>query len=371
MKDPRNLTLFLCGDVMLGRGVDQILPYPSDPAIHESYLTEATQYVKLAEIKNGPITKPVDFNYVWGDSLQILDQVHPDIRIINLETSITNSDDWEQKGINYRMHPANHPILSSAKIDVCVLANNHVLDWGKKGLLQTLSTLHDAGIKTAGAGINSEEAGSPAIINILQRRILIFSFATNSSGVPEQWAGSVEKAGVNFIPDLSTETFNKIRTQIEGWKKAGDLIIVSIHWGENWGYPIPDEHRNFARRLVTEAGVHIVHGHSSHHIKGIEVCENKLIIYGCGDFINDYEGIKGNEEFRGDFPVMFFPSIDLETGTLINLRLALLHLKKLRLEKAGIHDLKWLKNILNREGEKGGTHFEINPDQFLNMSWKN
>lgn len=65
----------------------------------------------------------------------------PDFRIINLETSITTSEDWAPKDIHYRMHPANIPCLTVAKVDCCVLANNHVLDWGRSGLVETLETL--------------------------------------------------------------------------------------------------------------------------------------------------------------------------------------------------------------------------------------
>jgi poly-gamma-glutamate synthesis protein (capsule biosynthesis protein) len=70
-------TLFLCGDVMLGRGIDQILPHPGDPRLYESYVKSAATYVELAERRNGPIPKPVDFEYVWGDVLAELQRVRP------------------------------------------------------------------------------------------------------------------------------------------------------------------------------------------------------------------------------------------------------------------------------------------------------
>ena len=124
------VTLFLCGDVMTGRGVDQILPHPGDPRLFEHYVNSALDYLQLAEEVSGPIAKPVDFGYIWGDALAELERERPNARIINLETAVTSSDDaWPGKGINYRMHPANAPCLATAKIDCCVLANNHVLDW--------------------------------------------------------------------------------------------------------------------------------------------------------------------------------------------------------------------------------------------------
>ena len=98
----RPITLFLCGDVMTGRGIDQVLPHPNDPGLHEPYVRSALRYVELAEARNGPIEKPVGFPYIWGDTLGEFKRVSPDLRIINLETAVTSSDDRAPKGINYR-----------------------------------------------------------------------------------------------------------------------------------------------------------------------------------------------------------------------------------------------------------------------------
>jgi poly-gamma-glutamate synthesis protein (capsule biosynthesis protein) len=87
------ITLFLCGDVMTGRGIDQIMPSPSDPVIYESYIRSAYGYVKLAEKVNGIVPKPLDYAYIWGDALAVFERIKPDLRIINLETSVTTSDD--------------------------------------------------------------------------------------------------------------------------------------------------------------------------------------------------------------------------------------------------------------------------------------
>ena len=146
-------TLFLCGDVMTGRGIDHVLPHPGDPVLHEGYATSARDYVALAERANGPISRPVAFAYVWGDALAEWARVAPDLRIVNLETAVTTRDDWQLgKGIHYRMHPANMPCLTAAGIDCCVLANNHVLDWGEAGLAETLESLRRSGLEYAGAG---------------------------------------------------------------------------------------------------------------------------------------------------------------------------------------------------------------------------
>jgi hypothetical protein len=116
----QSVTLFLCGDVMTGRGIDQILPYPSDPQLYERYVSDARDYVALAERQNGPVARPVDFAYIWGDALEELQRRAPDVRIINLETAVTASDSYLLKGINYRMHPANVPCLSECSMPYSV-----------------------------------------------------------------------------------------------------------------------------------------------------------------------------------------------------------------------------------------------------------
>ena len=127
--DRHTVTLFVCGDVMTGRGIDQILPRPSDPRLFEPCVSSAVEYVKLAERVAGPIPRRVPFDYVWGDALRELEHARPDVRIVNLETAVTTSSEASpDKSIHYRMHPDNIQCLTVARIDCCILANNHVLD---------------------------------------------------------------------------------------------------------------------------------------------------------------------------------------------------------------------------------------------------
>jgi poly-gamma-glutamate capsule biosynthesis protein CapA/YwtB (metallophosphatase superfamily) len=123
------IRVFLCGDVMTGRGIDQIMLRPCDPQLYEDWAQSARDYVRLAERVNGEIPTQVAPSYVWGAALDQLNRVRPDASIINLETSITHSDAYIPKGINYRMSPENAECLLAAGIDCCVLGNNHVLDW--------------------------------------------------------------------------------------------------------------------------------------------------------------------------------------------------------------------------------------------------
>ncbi|HJV67111.1 MAG TPA: CapA family protein [Geomonas sp.] len=358
------ITIFLSGDVMTGRGIDQILPHPSEPAIFEPYLRDARGYVMLAERAAGSIAKPVGYGYPWGEALAILEKRAPDLRIINLESSITTSNDyWQGKGINYRMHPANVPCLTEAGIDACALANNHVLDWGYAGLTETLAVLGEAGVKTAGAGSNYHEAASPVMLPVTGKgRVLLFSFGLETSGIPNAWKATTDRCGINLLPDLSPATISRIASQVRGVKGAGDIVIASIHWGSNWGFEVPPDQRQFAHRLIEAASVDLVHGHSSHHVKGIEVYQGKGVIYGCGDFINDYEGISGYEEFRGDLSLMYFPQIEAATGKLARLTMVPVRRHKFRLQLANATEAEWLATTLNREGKVFGTSVSIEED---------
>ena len=361
------VTLFLCGDVMTGRGVDQILPHPSAPHLFESAARSAKSYVEIAEAATGLIARPVDTAYIWGDALSELERVQPQARIINLETAVTTSEDaWPGKGIHYRMHPENAGCLTAAKVDCCVLANNHVLDWGRAGLVETLERLHAAVMHTAGAGRDEAEAAAPAAIDLPGGgRVLVFAFGCESAGVPREWEAGKGRAGVNFLENLSSDAAEKIALQVSPAKRAFDIAVVSIHWGGNWGYRIPAGHRAFAHALIDAAGIDIVHGHSSHHPMGFEVYKGKLILYGCGDFLNDYEGIGGYEDFRSDLTLMYFPTLDPSTGSLSRLVLTPMQIRHFRVNRAGEPDALWLEATLNREAGKFGLALSRQPDGSL------
>ncbi|MGI9591455.1 MAG: CapA family protein [Myxococcota bacterium] len=365
----RTVTLALCGDLMTGRGVDQVLPHPSDPTLHEAYLHSALQYVELAERANGPIEKPVAFRYPWGDARAELERARPDAWIANLETSVTTSDERAQKGIHYRMHPKNVACLTAAGIYCCVLANNHVLDWGRAGLRETLATLHAAGLETAGAGRNAAEARAPAVLPIGKGaggRILVFAFGSVSSGIPRAWAAGEGRPGVALLEDASVA---EIAARVRRVKRPGDVVVASIHWGGNWGYAIRRDRGELARALIDEAGVDLVHGHSSHHPKGIEVHRGRPILHGCGDFLNDYEGIGGHEEYRSELVLLYLVSVDPVTGALVRLEMAPFRIARMRLQRASGEELGWLRDRLDRECAKLGTRVEATGEGRLVLRW--
>lgn len=366
------ITLFLAGDVMTGRGIDQILPHPGNPSIYEGYLKSAQDYVALSEQRFGPLILPVDYAYPWGNALDELDLFAPDFRIINLETAITGrGEPWPGKAIQYRMHPANLPCLTAARPDCCVLANNHVLDWGYEGLSDTLNTLAGAGIPTAGAGRNSADAAQPVLLKRNCPRMLVFAWGMESSGVAAEWAAGPAQPGVNFLPDLSAASLQCVADTVHVTKRPGDLATASLHWGSNWGYDITREQRSFAHALIDEAGIDIVHGHSSHHPRGIEVYRGKPILYGCGDLINDYEGISGFESYHSELGLLYFVTLDSTHGRLQKLAMRPLTRRHLRLNTSSIEDAAWLAKKLDEECHRFGCRIDLASDLTLHLRWEN
>src|SRR5262245_33444663 len=354
---------------MSGRGIDQVLPHPGDPQLYESCAKSAQDYVELAERANGPIAKPLAFGDIWGDAVGELERRRPDARIVNLETAVTQSTEPEPKGINYKMNPANVGALAAAGIDCCTLANNHVLDWGLPGLLETLATLGQAGVRCAGAGTDEVSAAAPAILPVAgEARLLVYAFASPTSGVPRRWAAGARKPGVNLLPSLSEARAQAVAGEIHAAKRPGDIVVVSIHWGGNWGFDIPDEQVVFAHRLIDSGAADVIHGHSSHHIKAVEIYREKLILYGCGDFIDDYEGISGFEELRYELVLMYFPMVHAADGTLAGLDMVPLQIRNMRLRRASPTDTTWLADTLNRESKAFGARFALGPDQVLKLA---
>lgn len=362
------VTLFLGGDVMLGRGVDQVLPHPGDPALEERWVRDARAYVDMAEAANGPIPRPVGFDWPWGVALRVLDDAAPDVRVINLETAVTGGGDFAPgKAVHYRMNPPNLPCLSAVRPDVCALANNHVLDFGADGLTETLDALAGAGLRVAGAGRDAVRAARPAAVPLTGGgRVLVFSFGMPSSGIPPEWAAAGRSAGVALVGEPSAAAATAVAGRIRQVRRPGDLVVASIHWGSNWGYGVSRAMVAFAHRLV-DAGVDLVHGHSSHHPRPLEVYRGRLIMYGCGDLVDDYEGIGGYETFRDDLRVLYLVSLDPATGRLAQARLVPLQARRMRLEHASRADAGWLRAELDAHSREFATRVEPGPGGTLRV----
>lgn len=376
-----SIRLGFTGDVMIGRAIDAILPHHVDGRLHESYVKHAQRYVDLAVQRNGQLSqeerRSKGFSYIWGDLLDDLNSV--DYLVINLETSLTTSEEWAPyKGIHYRSHPLNVECLRNIGVKLVTLANNHVLDFGGKGLIETLHTLKKAQIQYSGAGMTWNEATTPALIKSIdgvKPSVLVSALGFQSAGVPESWRARRDQCGlyVAHEPDekLAQAVMNQMQIKNEPEIIHQPIKVVSLHWGPNWGYEIPDSWRSFAHTLI-DHGADIVVGHSSHHVKGIEVYKSKMIAYGMGDFLNDYEGIvgQGYEDFRDDLCCLYVPKLD-SSGNLIDLELIPGKIKHLKVQRASDpSDIAWLVQTFKEQGKTLGTTCETVVDQHERVNLK-
>jgi len=366
------LRLYLCGDVMIGRGIDQILPKPLPPGLHESYMKSAEGYVALAETVSGPIPRPVDGSYIWGQALPLLTAGDVDACIINLETAVTRSEAfWPGKAVHYRMNPDNMDCLQVAAVSACSLANNHVLDWGYPGLAETQAALDRAGITHAGAGQDSAQAGQPAVLTLRdsKRRLLVFAYGMDSSGVEQAWAAKSCWPGVNFLPEMGKHGVQRVSEDIARYRTDGDRVVLSIHWGPNWGFRVDPEMREFAHWLINSGAVDVIHGHSSHHIKPFEIFQGKLILYGCGDFLNDYEGIGEFERFRPELTLLYRVLLSPSDGTLSGLDLIPFRIRRLQLVRASPAETQWIKGVFEQNRGPDSQSITLAPDGLLRLNF--
>jgi poly-gamma-glutamate synthesis protein (capsule biosynthesis protein) len=367
-REAGTLRLCLCGDVMTGRGIDQALSFPGAPELREQYVRSATAYLGLAERANGPFATPIAPAAIWGAAREAWRELAPDVRLMNLETAVTACSDFAPKGVNYRMNPANIAVLTASGADALALANNHVLDFGPAGLAETLDVLAAAGLAGAGAGANLAQALQPAVIEAGGNRVLFYSVAMRDSGVPSNWAAGRASQGVALVEPTDREAA-ELASRVSAERRSGDIAVVSIHWGSNWGYDVPEAHRRFAHALIDTANVSIVHGHSSHHPRPIEVYRGRLVLYGCGDVLNDYEGIRGYESFRSDIVATYFADVDISTGILRKLVITPLRLRRFRLERATEEESAWIASILTAHSRDFGVQITPSSAGFLEAEW--
>ncbi len=267
------MKLLFVGDVMLGRLVNAVLQ-----------------------------GKPP--GYPWGDTLSLFH--HADVRLCNLECVISDwGTPWSAtpKVFHFRSDAKNIATLKAASIDAVSLANNHTLDFEYEGLFHMMSNLDAAGIHYAGAGATITEASEAAIWEVKGKKLGLIAFTDNEPG----WEATEEQPGLVYVPiTLKDKRAVKLLELVSKTKAVVDFLVVSAHWGSNWGYTPPAEHIPFAHALI-DAGADVIFGHSGHVVRGIELYKGKPILYCTGDFLDDYAV---DERERNDQSFLFVVETD-------------------------------------------------------------
>ena len=366
-----SITLCLAGDVMTGRGIDQVMAHHVKPRLGEPWVRDARAYVRLAGHAHGAVSAPVGADYIWGAALAEMARRQPDIRLVNLETAITDrGHPWATKAIHYRMHPANVDCLRAANIGCCALANNHVLDWGLDGLQDTLRALDQAGIPRAGAGVNAVAACAPAVLSLPGgRRLLVFSWASPDSGVPSDWRAMQDRPGVAVSTDLAEAGAQQVADAVVRHRRADDVVVLSVHWGGNWGLSVSQAQRWLAHHWIDRGVADVVHGHSSHHPRPVEVYRGRLILYGCGDLINDYEGIGPEGPWDASAVCLYFARLSAASGTLQELEIVPMRLRRFQLTPADAAAQEQLRQLFHAAQAPLSSRVQVRDDGRWLLDW--
>lgn len=312
------------GDVMLGRLVNETLK-----------------------------TMPLD--YPWGDTIPVLRE--SDLRIGNLECVIS---DWgapwgvTPKVFHFRTDAKNIEALKIAGFNLVSIANNHSLDYECEGLFEMIKTLEAAGIHHAGAGANADAACSPAFIEAVGSIVGCVAFTDNEPA----WEAVGQNPGVCYVPiDESDGRARQLFELVRQTKKKAGIVIVSAHWGPNWGYqPLP-EHIHFGRLLV-ENGADIVFGHSSHVFRAVEIYRGRPIFYSTGNFVDDFavDEIERNDE-------SFIFVVETEGTRITGARLYPTMIQHMQARLARPFDAFRIMGRMRRICERSGTASRLNEEK--------
>ncbi|WZL74703.1 CapA family protein [Clostridiaceae bacterium 35-E11] len=253
----QNISISIMGDVLLTRGVG-----------------------KMIEVHG--------VDYPWKYVSHILNK--QDLALINLETSIGMSGKaMIDKEYTFQSSPETLKGVVSAGIDGVAIANNHILDYGQDGFIETLKNLKKMGIKYAGGGRNHEEALKPAIWEVNGMKVGFLAF---SRVIPNMnWYASDARAGITSAYDYYLDS---VCETIDKTKKEVDFLIVSLHWGKELQSD-PDKKDIRAARQLIDSGADLIMGHHPHVLQGIEIYKNKPIVYSLGNFVFNARGKQSNQ----------------------------------------------------------------------------
>lgn len=261
------LRLLLAGDAMLGRGVD------------EAIARHGVQW-PLAELQ---------------PSL-----AGADLFAVNLECAITAADTWYRgpaKAFYFRARPAAAELLHRAGVGLCTLANNHALDAGAEGLLDTLDVLGAHGIASVGAGADAKAAWAPAVLQLAGQRVGVLACCDHQP----DFAAGLRTPGIAYLDVADPAQVDALLGRVRSLAATVDHAIVALHWQPNWVPRVTADYQSLAQRLV-EAGASLVWGHSPHHFLGVQWLGSSVVLYSTGGLIDDYAV---DAQFRNDRQLLF------------------------------------------------------------------
>jgi len=205
-----------------------------------------------------------------------------DIAIGNLECPLSTQGQPIGKRFTFRAHPRHAEGLAWAGFDIMNLANNHLLDFGREGFVETVETLQDNGLAYVGGGLSYEEAHRPLIWEVKGRRVAFLAYAAI------RWRGSYE---VPTEEEIAFAEVTGIREDVRRAKEQADLVVVIMHLGTEYqGYP--DEEQLAVSQAAIGAGACLVIGHHTHVVQGTASYGEGFIAYSLGNFVFDIDTLE-------------------------------------------------------------------------------
>jgi poly-gamma-glutamate capsule biosynthesis protein CapA/YwtB (metallophosphatase superfamily) len=196
-----------------------------------------------------------------------------DFLMVNLEHPITTATARVEKKFNFKMHPRLLPILVNARVSIVNLANNHIADYGREGMEDTMRNLEAVGIRYVGAGRNLAEARQPVILEKNGVRIAFLGYY-----------GGGEFAATERLPGFAPRRSRIVVEDVRKARVEADYVVVNFHWGvERAEHPEPEQ--MVLARQVIDAGADLIVGHHPHVLQGIESYRGKHIVYSLGNFV--------------------------------------------------------------------------------------
>lgn len=289
-------TLAFIGDVMLGRGVNEMIG--SEPP-----------------------------EYFWGDTLPVLRSA--DAVIANLECAISDYEGiwWRTPKVFYfRADPGAVEVLRAASVRCVTLANNHTLDYDEQGLLDTLRHLDEAGVLRTGAGRDLAEASAPAVFDAAGLGVGVLSFTDNEPS----FAADADRPGTNYMEiETDPDTLGRVEVGVRRARDAGArLVALGLHWGPNMVLRPPPSFGSFASAALGR-GADLIYGHSAHLFQGVQLHNDKLVMYDAGDFLDDYAI---DPDLRNDWSFIFL--VEADDQGIIRLRMLPVRLRFARVDLA-------------------------------------
>lgn len=272
-----------------------------------------------------------------------------DLAAVNLECAITADPGWyagPPKAFYLKARPAAARMLAEAGVDLVSLANNHALDAGITGLIDTLHWLDAHHIAHAGAGRNLAEAAAPALLDRGGMRVALLAYCDHQA----DFAAGPDRPGIRYL-DLTAleEALHTVGEDVRRARTQADCVIVAWHWQPNWAPVVEAPYHRLAHGCL-EAGATVVWGHSPHHFQGVEWSGPGAILYATGDLVDDYAV---DPIFRNDRQLLF--ALTLGAEGVQRVEALPLAIAEGRVVPAGADGRAWIARSFARYCEEVGT----------------